>query len=165
MYRIIGGDQKEYGPVSAEEVRLWITQRRLQATSLVRAEGTADWKPLSLFPEFSGTLASLAPAPTVVSQPTPQAGNNNGMAVTGLLCGVMAWPATCCCYGFPFNILGIIFSAIALAQLRHAHGAQGGRGMAIAGLVLSTVQLAILLGLIGFGVALNWSDIMREFKH
>src|SRR5258707_352361 len=44
MYRLIGGDQKEYGPVSADEVRLWITQRRLQASSLVQAEGTTDWK-------------------------------------------------------------------------------------------------------------------------
>ena len=63
MYRIIGGDQKEYGPVSAEEMHRWITQRRLHAGSLVQAQGNPDWKPLSLFPEFSAALTALAPAP------------------------------------------------------------------------------------------------------
>ena len=165
MYRLIGGDQKEYGPVSADELRLWITQRRLQANSLVQAEGATDWKPLSLFPEFSSTLASVAPVAAIPAQAGPQTSHNNGMAVIGLICGIVAWPATCCCYGFPFNVLGIIFSAIAMTQLRHARGAQGGRGMAIAGLVLSIVQLAMLIGLIAFGVVVSWSDIMREFKH
>jgi hypothetical protein len=165
MYRIIGGDQKEYGPVSADEVRLWITQRRLQGTSLARAEGTTDWKPLSLLPEFSSTLASVMPAAAIPAQVAPQASSNNGMAVMGLICGIAAWPATCCCYGFPFNVLGIVFSAIALAQLRHSHGAPGGRGMAMAGLVLSFVQLALLMALVAFGVAVSWSDIVRGLKH
>jgi len=169
MYRIIGGDQKEYGPVSADEVRTWIKQRRLNGSSLVcNAEGT-DWKPLSLFPEFSSTLANAAPAAVapvtvVTSQALGQAPSNNPMAIAGLICGIVAWPAICCCYGFPFNVLGIVFSAIALSQLRREHGTQGGRGLAIAGLVLSIVQIVLLIGLIALGVAFSWEDIVRDLK-
>jgi len=64
MYKIIGGDQKEYGPVSSEEIRRWIADGRLNGQSLVQLEGTNDWKPLAAFPEFSASLAGLPPAAT-----------------------------------------------------------------------------------------------------
>jgi hypothetical protein len=60
MYRIIGGDQKQYGPVSTDEVRAWIAEGRLNAQSLAWAEGEADWKPLSAFPEFADALRAKA---------------------------------------------------------------------------------------------------------
>jgi hypothetical protein len=56
MYKIIGGDQREYGPVGEAEVRRWIAEGRLNARSLVQAEGSPDWKPLSAFAEFSEAL-------------------------------------------------------------------------------------------------------------
>jgi len=56
MYKIIGGDQKEYGPVSAEELRHWIAEGRLSGQSNVRGEGASEWKPLASFPEFAEAL-------------------------------------------------------------------------------------------------------------
>ena len=164
MYRIIGGDQKEYGPVRAEEVRGWIKQRRLNANSLVRSEGATDWKPLSSLPEFSGALASMVPATVVTAQTIVQAPRNNAMAIAGLVCGILSWLAMCCCYGIPFNVLGIVFSAVALTQLRRDREGQGGRAMAIAGLALSIVQIVLLVGLIALGVAFNWQDIVRDLQ-
>jgi hypothetical protein len=62
MYKILGGDQKQYGPVSSDEVRGWIAEGRLNAQSLAWAEGEADWKPLGSFPEFADALkAKTAP--------------------------------------------------------------------------------------------------------
>ncbi len=55
-YKIIGGDHKEYGPVTAEELRIWIQEGRLSAQSLAQAENTAEWKPLVMFPEFAEAL-------------------------------------------------------------------------------------------------------------
>ena len=52
MYKIIGADQKEYGPVSAEQLRQWVTEGRVNAQTKVRAEGETEWKPLSAFAEF-----------------------------------------------------------------------------------------------------------------
>ena len=56
MYKIIGGDQKEYGPVTADELRRWIAEGRLGGQSLVRAESEGGWLPLASFPEFAEAL-------------------------------------------------------------------------------------------------------------
>jgi uncharacterized protein DUF4339 len=71
MFKIIGGDQKEYGPVSAEDVRRWIAEHRLSAQSLVQAEGTLEWKPIATFPEFAQALADLASSGPPAGQPAP----------------------------------------------------------------------------------------------
>ena len=47
MYFVIGVDQREYGPVSSDDVRAWIAQRRLSARSLARPDQTVGWRPLS----------------------------------------------------------------------------------------------------------------------
>jgi hypothetical protein len=57
MYKIIGADQKEYGPSSAEELRQWVREGRADGRSLVRAEGGTEWKPLASFPELAAALA------------------------------------------------------------------------------------------------------------
>ena len=49
--RIIGADGKEYGPVSADQVKQWIAAGRANGQSKVKREGTADWRPLAEFPE------------------------------------------------------------------------------------------------------------------
>lgn len=63
MYRIIGADQKEYGPISAEQLRQWIQEGRANAQTQVRAETETDWKPLSALPEFADILRTTTPAP------------------------------------------------------------------------------------------------------
>jgi len=36
MYTIIGGDQKEYGALSAEDMRKWIAEGRLNAQTFTK---------------------------------------------------------------------------------------------------------------------------------
>jgi uncharacterized membrane protein len=72
MYKIIGADQREYGPVSAEQVRQWISEGRVNAQTMVRAEGETDWKPLSAISEFADVLQT-APARTIS---TPASSSN-----------------------------------------------------------------------------------------
>jgi len=138
MYKILGTDNKEYGPVPADQVRQWITERRLHAQSLVLAEGTTSWKPLSLFPEFSATLASapLPPGGSVAPRPgyVPSAGNNQ-MAVWSLVCGCVG---VLCCQ--PVSVAALIMGIVALGQLK-ANPQEEGRGMAIAGIVLGCLGL------------------------
>jgi len=63
MYRIIGADQKEYGPASAEQIRQWIAEGRLNAQSIVRPEEGLDWTPLGRLAEFAEALGLQAPLP------------------------------------------------------------------------------------------------------
>jgi len=63
MYKIIGADQKEYGPVSAEQMRQWITEGRINAQTSVQAAGETTWKLLSMVPEFATSFPAAAPPP------------------------------------------------------------------------------------------------------
>lgn len=63
MYKIIGADKKEYGPVSADQLREWIQQGRVSGQTLAQAEGQTDWRPVDAFPEFADALATRSPAP------------------------------------------------------------------------------------------------------
>ena len=72
-YNIIGGDQKQYGPVSAEDIRKWIAEGRLDAHSLAKGESDAEFRPLGGFPEFVAALAA-----TAESTPAPAPGRLTG---------------------------------------------------------------------------------------
>ncbi len=72
MYKIIGGDQKEYGPVTADELRRWIAEGRLNRQSQAQLEGSAEWHPLASFPEFAEALrAQAGPAVPPPGEPMP----------------------------------------------------------------------------------------------
>ena len=58
MYKIIGADGKEYGPVTAEQLRQWIREGRASAQTKVQAEGATEWKTLNQFSEFADMLGS-----------------------------------------------------------------------------------------------------------
>src|SRR5687768_17084675 len=53
MYRIIGVDQREYGPATAEQVRAWVTEGRANRHTLCRLESSMEWKSLGELSEFS----------------------------------------------------------------------------------------------------------------
>ena len=76
------------------------------------------------------------------------------MAIAGMICGIVSLPMLCCCSGFPFNILGIIFSAIGLSQIK-SNPHQNGKGMAIAGLICAILSLVLIAVLMGLGVAMS----------
>ena len=80
MYKIRGGDGKEYGPVTAEQVQQWVRENRLNGQSLVQGGDGGEWKPLASFPEFASLFAApaalVAPAggpPPVPTTPVPTA--------------------------------------------------------------------------------------------
>lgn len=166
MYKIIGADGKEYGPITAEQLRQWIAEGRANGQTKVLSEGATDWKPVTEFPEFAGALGSMPPA-SLPPGPFPmiKAPRTNPMAMTGMILGILAMPFLCCCHGLPFNVAGIIFSAIALSQIKKDPQNEQGKSMAIAGLVLSI--LSLVLGVLFFvlGLAISSSDILRRIQN
>jgi uncharacterized membrane protein len=69
MYKIIGADQREYGPVSAEQIHQWIAEGRANGATSVQPEGAAEWVPLSSLPEFAEALTAQAPRFAATPQP------------------------------------------------------------------------------------------------
>lgn len=142
MYKIIGSDGKQYGPLTVEQIKQWIAERRVERQTPVFVSGAADWTFLGLLPEFAGNFGPQTPP---VITPSLSA-RTNGFATAGLVFGILS--ITCCC-GFPFSLLGIIFSLIALSQISSHPGLYVGRAQAVAGLILSvaSIGLGLLLGL------------------
>jgi len=62
MYKIIGIDGRQYGPVTADQVKEWIAAGRANAQTKAQLEGEADWRPLSAFVEFAEALAAKTAA-------------------------------------------------------------------------------------------------------
>jgi hypothetical protein len=66
-YTLIGGDQKQYGPVPDEQLRQWICDGRVIAQSQVKAEGDAEWRSVSALPEFAKMFGSETGGPAPLS--------------------------------------------------------------------------------------------------
>ena len=166
MYKMMGADGKEYGPISADQLHQWIAEGRANAQTRVLPEGATEWKPLADISEFAPSL-NRPPSPQPVSTPFPagSAPKTNPMALTSLILGLISVTCGLCCYGFPFNLLGIIFSLIALSQIKSDPISQQGRGMAIAGLVLCILSVAIGVLFLVLGVAMNSADFWRKMQN
>lgn len=54
MFTIIGGDGKEYGPVTTEQVRNWIATGRANLDTKAKAVGSEEWRRLGDYAEFGG---------------------------------------------------------------------------------------------------------------
>lgn len=74
MFIIIGGDGKEYGPVSADQVRAWISGGRANLETQAKKIGEESFRRLGDYPEFSESAtqppltAAAAPAPTPAAE-------------------------------------------------------------------------------------------------
>ena len=95
MYKIIGTDGQQYGPVGADQIRRWIVERRVNGQTLAQPEGATDWKALGHLPEFATELSPppptysttpplYAPPPSAVSA---RASNKVAAGVLGILLG------------------------------------------------------------------------------
>jgi GYF domain 2/Domain of unknown function (DUF4190) len=167
MYRIIGADGREYGPISVEQMRQWIAEGRLNAESRVRSETAADWVALGSIPELAALLALAPTPPTIGPGPAFPAGyprRTHPLATAGLVLGILSLPGFCCCYGLPFNVAGIVCSAVALHQINRQPQVYSGQVLAIVGLALSILSLFLSMILVLFGTAYSWHNTMRQWR-
>jgi len=95
MYKIIGADGREYGPVSADQIRQWIAEGRANAQTRAQGEGGADWRTLADCPEFHAALGLSGGAPPPISPPVqprvvtrpPGADKKIAAGICGILLG------------------------------------------------------------------------------
>ena len=86
MYKIIGADGKEYGPIDLAQLRQWVAQGRINGETKVRAETETDWQPLRTVP----ALAEIFNVPPQFTAPTT-APRTSGLAITSLVLGVLGF--------------------------------------------------------------------------
>ncbi len=65
QYKIIGGDGREYGPVSLDELKSWIRDGRMAAATQTWREDLATWAPAATYSEFAGELGTPRFAPGI----------------------------------------------------------------------------------------------------
>ena len=164
MYKIIGIDGREYGPVTAGQLGQWVAEGRVNAQTQTLASGAPEWKPLGSLPEFAGQFAPPAP-PVIGALPgaatTGRSSRTNSFAVAGLIFGILS--VACCC-GCPFSLLGLVFSLVGWSQINRHPELYEGRGLAIAGLILSGASLLLRFGLGLLSVALHPENFSWSFK-
>lgn len=89
MYKIIGGDGKEYGPVTSDQLRQWVVEGRANTYTQVRPEGAPDWQPLGSVPE----LAALFNAPPTLAPAVPAGLHDGDYELDIFGCVNRAWNA------------------------------------------------------------------------
>src|SRR5437899_3501396 len=145
MYKIIGADGREYGPISAEQLRQWIAEGRANAQTKVLPEGTTEWKSLSELPEFSVAAASAPPAFVVTPAPVvADASQVSGPATGLMIVGILELLGHA--MALVFNLVGVSF----LTATQGANQAWANFMSGTVGVVTAIVGL-ILAGVILFG--------------
>ena len=179
-YKFIAGDGKEYGPYTAEQMRQFLTENRLVATSQVSADG-GPFQPASSFPELNA-----GPGQPMPGQPMPNAaeakqkvngpaifmmitaGLNMAFAVLGLVMAVLGNTALAgagmmgeeeaimrMITGIPGNVIGIITGIIILIGASKMRKLES-YGFAMTASILSIVCCPCCVGL-GAGI---WSVVV-----
>lgn len=140
-----GENGQQRGPLDDEGIRRLIASGAVTPSTMVWREGFPGWLPLALVPELQ---LGLPPAAPVVGQ-APVC----GLAIASMVCGIVAVMLCylCALAGIPAVICG----HLALARIRRSPVPLAGRGMAITGLILgylwiALTALAVILAFAGF---------------
>src|SRR6266496_6460414 len=125
MYKVIGSDGKEYGPISLEQLQQWRAEGRINARTRVLGPGATEWKTASEFPELG--LASPPGIPGAGGSALPPslpAGEEKCLAIASFVLGLLSMV----CFGFLAGIPAIICGHIARSRVRQSPARYTGAG-------------------------------------
>jgi uncharacterized membrane protein len=184
MYFIIGGDGKEYGPVSGNDIKQWLAEGRLAAQSLAKGEGDAEFRPLEKFPEFAVLFASatlgMAGTPPSIAPPQSPPGFAPASASSALRDDYELDIIGCLSRGFDLlkeNMGTVLLGTIVFFAIQFAVGLFG--NIPIIGLVFTVANFIcagpLLAGLLWLFIRLNrgeaasvadvFAGFQRKFLH
>lgn len=163
MYKIVGGDQREYGPVTSDQVREWIASGRANAQTLASFEGS-PWKALSTFPEFADALRTATPPPlppgtaAVPGQPGQayMGAKNNNIAISGLVLSVLG---LCCS---PLSLVGLVLSIVGFVQInKNPQAFTTSKIVPIIGIILGLLAIILNIVVISTGA---FEEVLRNMQ-
>jgi len=148
MYKIIGNDKQEYGPVPAEQIRVWIKEGRLNRQTLLQTGGSTEWKPLELQPEFATDFLSDGAPPFAMppaAAPPPSSGINTVIPYKNIRALVAYYLAVFSLLPLVGIVLGLAACVLGILGLRFSrqNPTAGGKIHAWVGILLG--------GVCGFG--------------
>lgn len=149
----------QLGPVAEAELMAKLASREVLPTDLVWKDGMGNWLPVSNVPElaqlsafpgakpgvppgvntfYSSPASSAAYAKSVLAPPT------SGLAIASLVCGIMGLVTCLMLPGIPAVTCG----NMAISRMNGPGVLSGGRGMAIAGLVMGDLSILCIVGFV-----------------
>ena len=150
MYKILGSDGNEYGPVSAEQVKKWIAENRVEKKTPVIPEGASDWVFLESLPEFAADFGRPASGPP----PLPHAATalpRTAPKSDEVLSKIIPYKNTRALMAYYLGIFSVIpllgappgiaafFLGIAGLRFRRQHPEAGGAAHAWIGIILGSL--------------------------
>jgi hypothetical protein len=150
MYKILGADGKEYGPVTVERLGQWLVQGRINGQTQIQVTGSAEWRPAAQLPELASLFAppSLPPAkavPPPVLRPPKALAKSQGLAVVSFVLSVVSFVL---CLSALTGIPAIICGHIARRRAARLPERYAGAGFAMAGIVLgyASILFSLVIG-------------------
>jgi hypothetical protein len=135
MFKILGADGREYGPVTVDQIKKWISEGRANQETLVQPAGETTWKPLGQYPELANEFAATPPvvaaSPTVVTPPTgapsaPVAAGAMAENARARAMEMVSGPAigliVTAVLGIAASVIGIVWIAFGMGMAPPMHG-------------------------------------------
>ena len=142
MYKIIGADQKEYGPVTAEQLRQWLAEGRVSAQTQVKAEGATEWTALGTLPEFAAASAGTMPAMPGIAAASPAPSAAAAALVNGPAIGLIV-----------VAVLGALLQIVSIIKNLVVGSAISGNVQLPAFVKMLSGPVGVVLGIIGILVS------------
>lgn len=143
-------DSTQHGPVSLQDLQGKIQSGEVAREALVWHEGMADWTaantvqeiglPVAADPSESSLYAPPNTQAPATYQPIPSIRPTSGLAITSLILGILGLTSCTLITGIPAVICG----HMAMGRTDPLTGNLGGRGLAIAGLVMGYICCALI---------------------
>jgi uncharacterized membrane protein len=111
-YIIIGGDGKEYGPITAADLRQWVAEGRLNGQSMAKSPSDAEFRPLEKFPEFADLFSGAVPSTIAPMASASEMGEDYELDLGG--CISRGWELTKQNFGMLF-VSALVFVGIKIA--------------------------------------------------
>jgi len=148
-----GSSAGQTGPVEEGELRALVASGGVGPETLVWRDGMKDWLPLQSVPELhASTLhpqVAPGPGPYVPGYYAPVA-PTCGLAIASMICGIVG--IVTCYFAGLLGVPAVICGHLALARINGSPVPMAGRGMAIAGLVMGYLWIAMSVAAIAFFV-------------
>lgn len=99
--------------------------------------------------------------------PQPQNSEKSGMAIASMVCGIVSIVICCCEYiAVPLGIVALVLGILSIKK------GQGGKGMAVAGIVCACCALAFILvceilvrsGAIDMSQYEQWEEFLKKYQ-